>query len=138
MNTILKDARIKLALILIPTLIWNCREKHELEQSVKAVYVSEQISPVVKELLVFANVTFTDTTNISSLLAFKFIDENGKVTNSDSEKNTKIYKNILKGKATSILPIFEIIGSDKEIFVVQNRGNIGGVWAKILVDKKSD
>ena len=136
MNTILKDTGIKLALVLIPALIWNCRDKHELEQPVKAVYVTEQISPVVKELLVFANIPFTDTSDISSLLGFKFIDENGKVVISDSEKNTKIYKNLVKGRSTSKLPLFEILGSDEVILVIQSRGNIGAIWAKIIIDNK--
>ncbi len=136
MNTILKDTGIKLALVLIPALIWNCREKHELDRPVKAMYVTEQISPVLKELLVFANVTFTDTTNISSLLGFKFIDENGEVIISDPEKNTKLYKNLVKGRSTSKLPLFEILGSDEVILVIQSRGNIGAIWAKIIIDNK--
>lgn len=136
MNTILKDTGINLVLVLLLTLIWSCREKHKLEQPVKAAYVTKQISPVVKELLQFSNITFTDTTNISSLLDFKVIDENGKVIISDLEKNTKIYKNLIKGRSTSNLPIFEIIGSDKVILVAQGRGNIGAIWAKILIDNK--
>ena len=69
-------------------------------------------------------------------MAFKTIDENSKVTNSDSEKNTKIYKNIIKGRSTSSLLIFEIIGSDEVILVIPGRGNIGAIWAKILIDNK--
>jgi Na+-transporting NADH:ubiquinone oxidoreductase subunit C len=134
MNTKVKNKKICLVLILLLTLTWNCREKVVAEQSLNIVKVTKQISPVVKELLEFANVTFTDTTNISSLIDFKLIDENGKVTISDSERNTKVYKIIIKGKSTSSLPVFEIIGSDKVILVLQNRGNIGAIWAKILID----
>ncbi len=134
MNTKVKNKKICLVLILLLTLTWNCREKVVAEQSLNIVKVTKQISPVVKELLEFANITFTDTTNISSLIDFKLIDENGKVTISDSERNTKVYKNIIKGRSTSSLPVFEIIGSDKVILVLQNRGNIGAIWAKVLID----
>jgi len=130
-----------LTLVLLFAGNWSCRDKPVIEKSVNEesnLTKPKQITTEEKKLLNFAKITFTDTTNISSLLVFKLINENGEVSISDSEQNAKIYKNILKGKATSILPIFEIIGSDKEIFVVQNRGNIGGIWAKFLVDKKSN
>jgi len=136
MNTKVNNIKICLVLILLLTLTWNCREKVVAEQSLKEVKTTKQISPVVKELLEFANITFTDTTKLSSLLAFKVIDANGKVTISDSERSTKIYKNIIKGRSTSSMPVFEIIGSDKVILVLQNRGNIGAIWAKILIDNK--
>jgi len=136
MNTMLKNTGINLVLGILLTLIWNCREKAVVEQPLKEVNVTKQISPVVKEFLEFANIPFTDTTTISSLMAFKTIDENSKVTNSDSEKNTKIYKNIIKGRSTSSLLIFEIIGSDEVILVIPGRGNIGAIWAKILIDNK--
>ena len=136
MNTILKNTGINLVLGILLTLFWNCREKAVVEQPLKEVNVTKQISPVVKEFLEFANIPFTDTTTISSLIAFKTIDENSKVTNTDSEKNTKIYKNIIKGRSTSSLLIFEIIGSDEVILVIPGRGNIGAIWAKILIDTK--
>ncbi len=136
MNIILKDTGINLVLVLLLTLTWNCREKVVAEQSLKEVNVTKQISPEVKELLKFAKISFTDTSNISRLLDFKLIDENGKVTNSDSERNMKIYKNIIKGRSTSSLPIFEISGSDNVILVLQSRGNIGAIWAKIIIGNK--
>ncbi|GEM_PF-1112915 len=134
MNTKVKNIRIYLVLILLLTLTWNCREKVVAEQSLKEVNVTKQISPEVKELLEFAKISFADTSNIARLLDFKLIDENEKVTKSDSESNTKIYKNITKGRSTSSLPIFEIIGSDKVILIIQNRGFSGSIWAKILID----
>ena len=132
----LKNTGINLVLGILLTLIWNCREKAVMEQPLKEVNVTKQISPVVKEFLEFANITFTDTATISSLMTFKTIDKNSNVTNSDSEKNTKIYKNIIKGRSTSSLLVFEIIGSDEVILVIPGRGNIGAIWAKILIDNK--
>ncbi|MEP0132532.1 MAG: FMN-binding protein [Eudoraea sp.] len=134
MNTKVKNKKICLVLILLLPLTWNCREKAVVEHSLKEANVTKQISPELKELLEFAKISFADTTKLSSLLVFKLIDENDDVIISDSETTTKIYKNIIKGRSTSSLPIFEIIGSDKVILAVQNRGFSGSIWAKILID----
>jgi len=136
MNTKVKNKKICLVLILLLTLTRSCKEKPVINKSFNEVKVMKQISPEIKELLQFANITYTDTTNISSLLVFKVIDEDDEVVISDLEKNTKIYKNLIKGRSTSKLPIFEIIGSDKVILVGQSRGNIGAIWTKILIDNK--
>jgi len=128
---------INWALALLLAANWSCREKLVTKKPYNEVTVPREISQEIKELLNFAKVSFTDTTTISRLIQFKLIDVNGEVRLSDSKENTKVYRNLIKGKATSVLPIFEIIGSDKVIFVVQNRGNIGNIWAKILIDIKS-
>ncbi len=137
MSSILSNKGISLVLALLHTLIWSCKEKPVINKPFNEVKVTRQITPEIKELLQFAKIPFTDTTTVSRLIQFKLIDENGEVRLSDSEENTKAYRNLIKGKATSVLPIFEIIGSDQVILVVQNRGNIGNIWAKILLNKKS-
>lgn len=137
MSSNLSIKGISLVIALLCTLIWSCKEKPSINKPLNEVKVTSQITPEIKELLKFAKITYTDTTTVSHLLQFKLIDENGEIRLSDSEENTKAYRNLIKGKATSVLPIFEIIGSDQVIFVVQNRGNIGNIWAKILLDKKS-
>ena len=137
MSSSLSNKGISLVIALLYTLICSCKEKPVINKPLNEVKVTSQITPEIKELLKFAKITYTDTTTVSHLIQFKLIDKNGEIRLSDSEENTKAYRNLIKGKATSALPIFEIIGSDQVIFVVQNRGNIGNIWAKILLDKKS-
>ena len=134
MNTLLKNSGINFIFLLLIGIIWNCKEKRELELPPQETSVTKQISPAIKELLQFANINFTDTTDISNLLVFKLIDKNGEVLISDLEKNTKIYKNLIKGRSTSELLIFENIESDEAILVIQSRGSVGAIWSKIIID----
>jgi Na+-transporting NADH:ubiquinone oxidoreductase subunit C len=128
--------RIGLVLVVLLLINWNCKEKVVSNQSLKEVKVTKQISPEIKELLNFAKITFTDTIKPSSILVFKHIDENGKISMSDAETTSKLYKDLKKGRSTSSNLIFEIIKSDTMILVAQNRGFSGPIWVKILIDKK--
>ena len=127
MSCSLSNKGISLVIALLYTLIWSCKEKPVINKPLNEVKVTSQITPEIKELLKFAKITYTDTTTVSHLIQFKLIDKNGEIRLSDSEENTKAYRNLIKGKATSALPIFEIIGSDQVIFVVQNTANIGNI-----------
>jgi len=103
------------------------------QQPFKMGEIGVQVADLV---LMGKHITYDDWTKKEILMEVYLIDENGEVIISDPEKNTKLYKNLVKGRSTSKLPLFEILGSDEVILVIQSRGNIGAIWAKIIIDNK--
>lgn len=95
-----------------------------------------KVPHIIKELALLADPTFSDTTNIDHLFIFKEIDANGSIDSTSITRAADLYRKIKIGEELSVLPIFEIKGTDTAILPIQGVGFGGAIWAKVLVDKK--
>lgn len=120
--------------ILILT-FWNCKEKPVEKAAVQKEEKLKKNSKTLKEIAKFADLILSDTTDITTLMSFKEIDENGRVMDCDAKKAEQLFKSLTNSKSTGILPMAEIKNSDHMIFGVKGRGFGAGIWAKLLVNR---
>ncbi len=121
-------------------LLCNCKQRTEntepkLDESVVEVETAAPLSPVMRELLGFASITFNDTTDIDGIFLFHEMDGEGATREIDKDRAINLYKGLMKRSPASAFPIFEIKGTEMAILPVQGKGYGGPIWAKILVDR---
>jgi len=128
--------------LLFILLIWNCKEKpdtvtqdhKEIKQEVQTV---SHLSSTIKELIKFADLTLTDSTDINELILFKEIDTSGTITETNVDRAVSLYKKMTKRKQVTSLPIFEVKDTNTTILMFQGAGFGGAIWAKVLVDRNT-
>ena len=91
----------------------------------------------VTELGKLAGTTFTDSTDLKSILDFKMIDLKGSVKSVDMETAIKQYLANTKNKKPDLYPIFEIKNTSKVILPVFGQGLWDKIWGKVVLDKNS-
>ncbi|MCW5517985.1 FMN-binding protein [Muriicola sp. Z0-33] len=117
--------------------LWNCKEKPVPKATVEKAEMVQTISKTIKEIAIFADLSLTDTTDITTLMSFKEIDENGMLTESDAQKTEQLFKALTKVKPLASFPVVEIKNTTLVILVTKGKGFAGGIWAKILIDRAS-
>ena len=134
--------RAKLLLLLFISLILNCKQnpgtaKQEAEEIKEEPKTTSEVSPIAKELIQFADLTFTDSTDVNDLVLFKEIDGKGAVTETDMNSAVTLYEKMAKRGQITLYPIFEIKDTDTAILPIQGAGFGGAIWAKVLVDRNT-
>jgi Na+-transporting NADH:ubiquinone oxidoreductase subunit C len=132
--------KTKIVLLLLVFLGWNCKQNSEtkkpkVKDAKQEVQTVAKVSPVIKELAAFADLTLTDSTNVNELILFKEIDTSGSVTEIEMAKAVLLYKKMMKKELVNSLPIFEIKNTKTAILPIQGVGFGGAIWAKVLVDR---
>lgn len=134
--------KIKLIVLILVPLIWNCKEnqdtaKPKVEVSKQETVAVAELPTSIKELAKFAVPTFSDAANSDEWMIFKEIDANGTVTSINRQRAIDLYKAITKPQQVSAMPIFEIKNTDMVILSIQGKGFGGAIWANVVVDKKA-
>ncbi len=132
----------KIIFFLIVSIAIGCKQGQEVKevktvQSVPKIITEVPVSPMLKELVKFADLEILDSIAVNQLFLYKEVDKNGVVKKVDENASIGGYKKIMRRKATNSFPIFEIKNTDTAILFVQGIGFGGAIWAKVLVDTKS-
>lgn len=118
----------------------NCKDKRETTPSDTEKKVSqpsqlERPSPLLLELLQFAETNLADSIDIDQILVFKKIDTAGRITTIDMKEGVRLYKEMTTLNGADTFPIFEIRNTDAALLPVSGKGFGGPIWGKVLVDK---
>lgn len=134
--------KIKILLMILVVLGWNCKENPKQAEPImepeQEIQTTTEIPASIKEIAAFAMSSLTDTTNLQDHIIFKELNTtSGDISTIDPEKAGDLYKKLAtRGQAAS-LPIFEVKGTDLVVLPVQGVGFGGAIWAKVLLDKKT-
>lgn len=120
-------------MLLLP--LWNCKEKPIPKATVEKAVTVQTISKTLKEIAKFADLSLTDTADITTLMSFKEIDENGMLTDSDAQKTEQLFKALSQVKPLARFPVVEIKNTNLVILVAKGKGFAGSIWAKVLIDR---
>ncbi len=134
--------KIKILVLILVPMIWNCKEnsdtaKPKVEVSKQETLAVAELPTSIKELAKFAVPTFSDAANSDEWMIFKEIDANGTVTSINRQRAIDLYKAITKPQQVSAMPIFEIKNTDMVILPIQGKGFGGAIWANVVVDRKT-
>ncbi|PIB25555.1 FMN-binding protein [Maribacter sp. 4G9] len=97
----------------------------------------EGLSAVQKEIVSFADSTFSHNSDMNTLFVFKKIDDQGTITDIDMNEGIRLYKELIKSNTVDALPIFEVKNTDTAILSIRGKGFGGAIWAKVLIDRKT-
>lgn len=119
-------------------LVINCKDqKPEVKKELEiAVAEKKQVPKIIIELATFAEIPFTDPSDLAQQAIFKVTDSNGLVKDSDMHEVAKICKQAMTNKKIVNYPIIEFTDSPKVILMVQGKGYGGPIWGKLLLNKK--
>ncbi len=85
----------------------------------------------------FIDSTYTDSTDLSSIVDFKYLDIDKKVKECGLEKSTELYSKIIHSDSCTEFPIFEIKNSNISVLIVGDKSQWASIWAMYLVDRIS-
>lgn len=121
-------------------LIFSCKPQSEsktqdVSKSQPEPQKEIQISPILKDILEFAEINTKQNVDIDNLLIAIAVDSSGNSTPIHMEEGIQLYKDITKAKQAGRLPVFEITNTNKAILLVTGKGYMDAIWAKIMVDR---
>ncbi|MEJ1222885.1 FMN-binding protein [Sediminicola sp. 1XM1-17] len=130
-------------IFLVSTLFWGCKENNKVEPPKAATVEAaphpvQKVDPIVGELLHFADIDTAKIAAVGKILGFKAVDRSGQSTSLDLESGVALFKSFPNTKKDQKLPVMEISGTDRFIIMVKGKGFGGPIWAKLLVDQKTD
>lgn len=96
-----------------------------------------QLKWTISELGQLADSTFTDSTDLKTILDFKTIDLNGIVKSVDMQTAIKLYNSNIENEEENLYPFFEIRNTSKVILPVFGQGLWDKIWGKVILDKKT-
>lgn len=130
----------KIVLMLLVLIGLGCKQNRETQNSepvdtnLETETISD-VSPITKELIEFADLVVTDSTDVNELIVFKEIDSSGSINEINSTKAIALYKKMTKRQEVTSLPIFELKNKNTTILLIKGVGFGGAIWAKVLVDR---
>lgn len=132
--------KTKITLLLLLLLGWGCKQNAETQKPNKIdpkqeTQTNSTVSPVLEELMEFADLMLTDSTEVNEFILFKEFDSSGSVKDINRAKAIALYKKMTKRQQVTSLPIFELKNTNMAILPIQGVGFGGAIWAKVLVDR---
>ncbi|RRQ50575.1 FMN-binding protein [Maribacter algicola] len=120
----------------------SCKEEPKVnmpdsENTIQDLPKKEGLSAVQKEIVSFADSTFSYNSDMNTLIAYKKIDEKGTITDIDMNEGIRLYKELIKSNTVDAVPIFEVKNTDTAILTIRGKGFGGAIWAKVLVNIKT-
>ncbi len=85
----------------------------------------------------FIDSTYTDSTDLSSIVDFKYLDINIKIKECGLEKSTELYSKIIHSDSCTEFPIFEVKNSNISVLIVGDKSQWATIWAMYLIDRNS-
>ena len=95
----------------------------------------QSMSLYMKDIRYFIDSTYTDSTNLSLIVDFKYLDINKKINDCSLEKSTELYSKIIHSDSCTEFPIFEIKNSHMSVLVIGKKSQWATIWATYLVDR---
>ena len=130
--------RTKIFLILTSAIsIFGCDTRPKFVQDLEKNRDVYQLRWTMTEFGRLADTTFTDSTDLKSILDFKTIDVKGAVKSVDMETAIKLYNSNIENKKPELYPIFEIKNTSRVILPVFGQGLWDKIWGKVVLDKNS-
>ena len=80
--------------------------------------------------------TFTDSTELSSIVDFKFLDVNKKLNDCGLEKSTDLYSKIINSDSCTQFPIFEVKNSNISVLIIGDKNQWASIWIIYLIDRQ--
>ncbi len=97
----------------------------------------EKQSMSIKDIGYFIDSTYTDSTELSSIVDFKFLDSNRKINDCSLEKSTELYSKIIHSDSCTEFPIFEVKNSNISVLIIGKKSQWATIWAMYLVDRNT-
>jgi Na+-transporting NADH:ubiquinone oxidoreductase subunit C len=85
----------------------------------------------------FIDSTFTDSTDLSSIVDFKYMDINKKIKECRLEKSIELYSKIIHSDSCAEFPIFEVKNSNISVLIVGDKSQWATIWVMYLIDRNS-
>ena len=104
-------------------------EKSPTEKQLTSIYM--------RDIGHFIDSTFTDSTDLSSIVDFKYMDINKKIKECSIEKSIELYSKIIHSDSCTEFPIFEVKNSNTSVLIVGDKSQWATIWAMYLIDRNS-
>ncbi len=104
-------------------------EKPPTEKQLTSMYMRD-IGPFIVS-------TFTDSTDLSSIVDFKYMDINKKIKECRLEKSIELYSKIIHSDSCTEFPIFEVKNSNISVLILGNKNQWATIWIMYLIDRNS-
>jgi len=95
------------------------------------------MSLYMREIGYFIDSIYTDSTELSSIVDFKFLDSNKKIKECGLEKITELYSKIIHSDSCTEFPIFEVKNSNISVLIIGKKSQWATIWAMYLVDRNT-
>ena len=95
------------------------------------------MSLYMREIGHFIDSSFTDSTDLSSIVDFKFIDINNEIKECSMEKSIEIYSKIMHCDSCTEFPIFEVKNSNLSVLVIGDKNEWASIWIVFLIDRST-
>ena len=110
----------------------GCKQTTTKEESP----TEEQLTSMyMRDIGHFIDTTYTDSTDLSSIVDFKYLDINKKINDCSLEKSTELYSKIIHSDSCTEFPIFEVKNSNISVLVIGQKSQWATIWAIYLVDR---
>ncbi len=93
------------------------------------------MSMYMRDIGHFIDTTYTDSTDLGSIVDFKYLDINKKINDCSLEKSTELYSKIIHSDSCTEFPIFEVKNSNISVLVIGHKSQWATIWAMYLVDR---
>jgi len=120
--------------IIIMMFTTACKQTTQIDDS----STEEQLmSLYMREIGYFIDSIYTDSTELSSIIDFKFLDSNKKIKECGLEKITELYSKIIHSDSCTEFPIFEVKNSNISVLIIGKKSQWATIWAMYLVDRNT-
>ena len=118
--------------IIIMIITSGCNQTTTKEESP----TKEQLTSLyMRDIGLFIDTTYADSTDLSSIVDFKYLDINKKINDCRLEKSTELYSKIIHSDSCTEFPIFEVKNSNISVLVIGQKSQWATIWAIYLVDR---
>ncbi len=120
--------------IILMIFITSCSQS----KSTKKPLTEEQLmSKCMRDIGHFVDSDFTDSTMLSSIVDFKYLDINKEIKECDLEKSKELYSKVIHCYSCIEFPIFEVKNSNNTVLIVGDKNEWAAIWAMFLIDRDS-
>lgn len=112
----------------------NCNQTTTTEKSPTEKQLT---SMYMRDIGHFIDSTSTDSTDLSSIVDFKYLNINKKIKECSMEKSIELYSKIIHSDSCTEFPIFEVKNSNISVLIVGDKSQWATIWAMYLVDRNS-
>lgn len=99
------------------------------EEQLMSIYMSD--------IGYFIDSAFTDSTDLSSIVDFKYINLNKEIKECSKEKSIEIYSKIIHCDSCTEFPIFEVKNSNISVLIVGDKNEWASIWIAYFMVRPS-
>ncbi len=94
-------------------------------------------SKYLKDIGYLIDSTFTDSTDLDSIVDFKYMDIFKKINECSIEKSIVLYSEIIHSNSCTEFPIFEVRNSNISVLILGDKNQCATIWIIFLIDRDS-